>query len=177
MYFNELVICSMWATSQVQWATYIYVHFGRHFFKISSNFSLWLDKDTNGQCFTSQNVRLTALHCPFPHVQHCSPHHGRVNLRNLPDDVGLQLVEGSMTRAGKWETLEKHVKLMAERAFHIHGRSFQSHRTIWNTQKSRQQSVRTHYQDCFLHLDSLQCNALPHKDLSKIRNWWNFYFL
>ena len=34
------------------------------------------------------------LHCPFPHVQHCPPHHGRVNLHNLSDYVGLQLVEG-----------------------------------------------------------------------------------
>ena len=40
-----------------------------------------------------------ALHCPFPHVQHCPHRHGRINLRNLPDDVGLQLVEGGRTRA------------------------------------------------------------------------------
>ena len=54
-----------------------------------------------------------ALHCHFPHVQHYPPHHGKVNLHNLPDDVGLQLVEGSRTRAvnlgfevaPKWETL------------------------------------------------------------------------
>ena len=40
-----------------------------------------------------------ALHCPFPHVQHCPPHHGGVNLHNLPDDVGLQLVEVGMAWA------------------------------------------------------------------------------
>ena len=40
-----------------------------------------------------------ALDCPCPHVQHCPPHHGRVNLGNLPCDVGLQLVEGGRARA------------------------------------------------------------------------------
>ena len=35
-----------------------------------------------------------SLDCPFPHVKHCPLHHIRVNLGNLPGDIGLQLVEG-----------------------------------------------------------------------------------
>ena len=80
-----------------------------------------------------------ALHCPFPHVQHCPPHHGRVNLRNLPDNVGLQLVEGGRTRAinlgfevaPKWQMLdmdgtwnmEDHSKFMEELFIFMEGHS------------------------------------------------------
>ena len=64
-----------------------------------------------------------------------------------------------------WNTFHIHGRVFQVHGmtFHIHGRSFQSHQTIWKSPKSRQQSVSTHYQDCFLHLDSLL-----HKDLSKI---------
>ena len=36
----------------------------------------------------------SALDSHFPHVKHCPLHHIRVNLGNLPGDIGLQLVEG-----------------------------------------------------------------------------------
>ena len=40
-----------------------------------------------------------ALDCLCLHVQHCPPHHGRVNLCNFLRDVGLELVEGGRARA------------------------------------------------------------------------------
>ena len=118
-----------------------------------------------------------ALHCPFPHVQHCPHRHGRINLHNLPDDVGLQLVEGGRiwiwgspigrSRGGrKWQTLDMdgtHSTFMEElfKFMEEHSIFMEGHSKV--TPKSRQQSVSTHYQAFFLHLDSLL-----HKDLSKI---------
>ena len=36
---------------------------------------------------------------PCPRVQHSHPHHHRVNLGNLPGDIGLQLVKGGRALA------------------------------------------------------------------------------
>ena len=33
------------------------------------------------------------------HIQHCPPHHSKINLGNLSGDIGLQLVEGGWARA------------------------------------------------------------------------------
>ena len=100
------------------------------------------------------------LHCPFPHVQHCPPHHGRVN---LPDDVGLQLVEGGRiwiwdspigrSRGGrKWQTLDMdgtHSTFMEElsKFMEEHSIFMEGHSKV--TPKSRQQSVSTRYQAFF----------------------------
>ena len=42
---------------------------------------------------------LNTLDWPCPCVQHSPPHHHRVNLGNLPGDVGLQLVQDGRARA------------------------------------------------------------------------------
>ena len=44
-------------------------------------------------------IGIDALLCPSSHIQNCLRHHGWVDLRNLPGDVGLQLVEGGRARA------------------------------------------------------------------------------
>ena len=33
------------------------------------------------------------------HIQHCPPHHSKINLGTLSGDIGLQLVEGGWARA------------------------------------------------------------------------------
>ena len=42
---------------------------------------------------------LNTLDWPCPRVQHSPPHHHRVNLGNLPGDVGLQMAQDGRVRA------------------------------------------------------------------------------
>ena len=49
--------------------------------------------------FKVSAIGTNALLRPCLHVQNCPPDHRRVNLRHLPGDVGLQLIEGGRARA------------------------------------------------------------------------------
>ena len=113
-----------------------------------------------------------SLDCPFPHVKHSPLHHIRVNLGNLPGDIGLQLVEGGRAWAvdlgleeapeseadGGMRSIPYSRKVIPNSTDNlIVFKSIQRER-----QSSQQQSASTHYQDFFLQLDSLL-----HMDLSK----------
>ena len=133
--------------------------------------------DTIGYCSFSQASFpcSNSLDCPFPHVKHCPLHHIRVNLGNLPGDIGLQLVEGGRAWAadlGLEEAPESEVeggtrsipysrKVIPNSTDNlIVFKSIQRER-----QSSQQQSASTHYEDFFLQLDSLL-----HMDLSKTQH-------
>ena len=157
MYFNELVICSF--VSDI----HTLVHFGQHIFKISSNFSLWLGFKWSLFYFSK---------CPPPAAIHFTA-------LSLMSSIALLIMAGSICTTSLMMLACSSLRV-AGRGLE-NGRRWKSMSSLWPkelfifmeghskvTPKSRQQSVSTHYQDCFLHLDSLQCNALPHKDLSKI---------
>ena len=93
MYFDELVICTFASDLHIcpLWTTYL-------------QDIIILLSVTRIQMVTVLLLKMSApcsnaLPCPFLHVQHCPPHQGRVDLRNLPDNVGLQLLEGGRTTA------------------------------------------------------------------------------